>query len=56
MTIAQVAIGMLRQQFRPGDQVHGVVTDGGLAANIIPDSVTGRFMCRSLSMAGLEVL
>jgi amidohydrolase len=56
MTIAQVAIGMLRQQFRAGDQVHGVVTDGGQAANIIPDSVTGRFMCRSSSMAGLEVL
>jgi amidohydrolase len=56
MTIAQVAIGMLRQQFRAGDQVHGIVTDGGQAANIIPDSVTGRFMCRSSSMAGLEVL
>ena len=56
MTIAQVAIGVLRQQFRAGDQVHGVVTDGGQAANIIPDSVTGRFMCRSTSMAGLEVL
>ena len=56
MTIAQVAIGMLRQQFHAGDQVHGFVTDGGQAANIIPDSVTGRFMCRSTSMAGLEVL
>ena len=56
MAIAQVAIGLLRQQFRPGDQVHGIVTDGGQAANIIPDSVTGRFMCRSTSLAGLAVL
>jgi amidohydrolase len=56
MALAQVAIGLLRQQFRPGDQVHGIVTDGGQAANIIPDAVTGRFMCRSTSLAGLEVL
>ena len=47
MAVAQVAIGLLRQQLRPGDQVHGIVTDGGEAANIIPDAVTGRFMCRS---------
>jgi amidohydrolase len=56
MAIAQVALGMLRQQFRPGDQVHGITTYGGQAANIIPESVTGRFMCRSTSLAGLEVL
>jgi metal-dependent amidase/aminoacylase/carboxypeptidase family protein len=56
MTIAQVALGLLRQQFRPGDQVHGIVTDGGQAANIIPSSVTGRFMCRSTTLPGLERL
>ena len=56
MALSQVALGLLRQQFRPGDQVHGIVTDGGQAANIIPDSVSGRFMCRSTSLAGLEVL
>ena len=56
MVISQVAIGLLRQQFLPDDQVHGIVTEGGQAANIIPDSVTGRFMCRSTSLAGLELL
>jgi len=49
MTIAQVAIGLLRQQLRPGDQVHGYVVEGGVAANIIPARVVGRFMCRSVS-------
>ena len=48
MVIAQVALGLLRQQLPPGDQVHGVVTKGGEAANIIPARVTGRFMARSL--------
>lgn len=56
MIISEVAIGLLRQQLRPGDQVHGIVTEGGKAANIIPDLVTARFMCRSADIAGLELL
>lgn len=35
-TIAQVAVGLLRQQLVPGQQVHGIVTDGGQASNVIP--------------------
>jgi amidohydrolase len=54
MVISEVAIGLLRQQLRSGDQVHGIVTNGGQAANIIPEAVSGRFMCRSLSLEGLE--
>ncbi len=56
MVIAQVALGLLRQQLLPGDQVHGVVTNGGEAANIIPGRVTGRFMARSLTIQALEQL
>jgi amidohydrolase len=56
MVIAQVAIGLLRQEFRPGDQAHGIVKEGGQAANIIPAKVSGRFMCRSLTIGGLEEL
>ncbi|HEV3328581.1 MAG TPA: M20 family metallopeptidase [Acidimicrobiales bacterium] len=56
MTLAQVAIGLLRQQLEPDDQVHGIVTHGGSAANIIPARVTGRFMCRSVDADRLAVL
>jgi amidohydrolase len=56
MTVAQVALGLLRQQFRPGDQVHGIVREGGQAANIIPAHVSGRFMCRARTLDDLEVL
>ena len=56
MVVAQVALGLLRQQLPPGDQLHGVVTNGGEAANIIPARVTGRFMARSLTIQGLEEL
>jgi amidohydrolase len=56
MTVAQVAIGLLRQQLRPGDQVHGFIVEGGVAANIIPARVVGRFMCRSFSAERLVEL
>jgi len=56
MEIGQVALALLRQQFRPGDQAHGIVTNGGQAANIIPSKVSGRFMCRARTLEGLELL
>ena len=56
MTISQVALGLLRQQLPPGDQFHGVITQGGQAANVIPAAVTGRFMVRSRTIDGLNAL
>ena len=56
LTIAQVALALLRQQLRPGDQVHGIVTEGGSAANIIPSRVVGRFMARSTTSDELRTL
>ena len=56
LTIAQVALGLLRQQLRPGDQVHGIVAEGGSAANIIASRTVGRFMARSTTSERLSVL
>ncbi len=56
MMISQVAIGLLRQQLRRDDQVHGVLIEGGVAANIIPSRVVGRFMCRSMTADELKEL
>lgn len=56
LTIAQVAIGLLRQQLHPGDQIHGIVIEGGSAANIIPAHVVARYMCRSVTSERLEHL
>jgi amidohydrolase len=56
LTIAQVAIGLLRQHLRPGDQVHGIVVEGGSAANITPSRAVGRYMARSLTSARLGEL
>src|SRR5271165_5042996 len=56
LTVAQVAIGLLRQQLPPGDQVHGVVTHSSAAANVIPAAITARYMVRSRSAEGLAAL
>ncbi len=56
LTISQVAIGLLRQQLVPGDQIHGIVVEGGSAANIIPSRVVGRYMTRSVTSERLAAL
>ncbi|MGZ6295703.1 MAG: M20 family metallopeptidase [Candidatus Limnocylindrales bacterium] len=45
------SIGLWRQQLRPETRVHGIVLEGGTAANIIPDRAVGRFMLRSPDQA-----
>ena len=41
------SVGLWRQQLRPTARVHGIVLEGGTAANIIPDRTVARFMVRS---------
>ncbi len=56
-TVTQVAIGLLRQQLAPGQQVHGIVIDGGQAANIIPGHTALQYTMRAneaSSLADLE--
>ena len=36
-TITNVAIGLLRQQTRDDARIHGIISEGGLAPNVIPD-------------------
>jgi len=50
------SIGLWRQQLRPSSRVHGIVIEGGTAANIIPDRAVGRFMLRSDDQAYYEAM
>jgi amidohydrolase len=52
--VAQTAIGLLRQHLRPGDRVHGIVTKGGDAANIIPAHTMGKWMVRAENLEKLD--
>jgi amidohydrolase len=54
ITVAQVAIGLLRQHATPGDQVHGIVTNGGSAPNIIPAHTTAKYYVRAVSLERLD--
>lgn len=56
MVVAQVAIGLARQQLRPGEQVHGIVTHGGDAGNIIPAQASANFFARARTLEELEQL
>src|SRR5262249_18298299 len=47
LTIAQTAIGLLRQHIRATDRVHGIVTDGGDAPNIVPAHAGARYIVRA---------
>ena len=56
MVVAQVSIGLLRQTLLPTDRVHGIVTVGGEAPNVIPARTEGRFMIRAASIARMDEL
>ena len=54
LTIAQAAIGLMRPTLRPTDRVHGIVTKGGDAFNIIPELVTADFGVRATTLDDLD--
>ena len=56
ITVAQAAIGLLRQQFVPGQMAHGIVTDGGQATNVIPAHSVLRYTMRATDAASLRHL
>lgn len=51
--VAQVALGLLRQQLPKTVRVHGVMTNGGEAPNAIPAKTKGRWYVRAESTAEL---
>jgi amidohydrolase len=56
LTVAQTAIGLLRQHILGTDRIHGIITKGGDAPNVVPAHTTARYMVRSLRLDGLETL
>jgi amidohydrolase len=56
LTVAQVSIGLLRQHLEPSHRVHGIVTHGGDAPNIVPGATQGSWYVRAATLAALEKL
>jgi amidohydrolase len=56
LTIAQTAVGLLRQHIRPTDRIHGIVTNGGTAPNVVPAHTSARYIVRSETLERLTEL
>ncbi len=56
LTVAQTAIGLLRQHIHDSDRIHGIVTKGGEAPNIVPAHTSARYMVRAQTLGKLESL
>jgi amidohydrolase len=56
LTIAQTALGLLRQHIRPTDRIHGIVTNGGAAPNVVPAHTSARYIIRSETLPQLTEL
>ncbi len=56
LVTAYQAIAQLRQHIRHTERVHGIITDGGQAANIVPERAAGVFFVRAASERRLALL
>ena len=50
------SIAMLRQHLRPLQQVHGVIVDGGAAANVVPERAEASYFLRAGDLGDLDDL
>ena len=53
LTVAQTAIGLLRQHIRQTDRIHGIVTDGGDAPNVVPAHAGASYIVRARTLDDL---
>jgi amidohydrolase len=54
LTVAQTAIGCLRQHIRQTDRIHGIVTHGGDAPNIVPAHTAAHYIVRARTLDELD--
>jgi len=56
LLLAYQAISNLRQHIQHTERIHGIITEGGQAPNIVPDRATGEFYVRAADANELESL
>ena len=56
MILSFNAVNSLRQHIADGARIHGIITDGGRAANIVPGHAAGHFLVRADNLPYLEKL
>lgn len=53
---AYQSVAQLRQHILPTDRIHGIITDGGAAPNIVPERAAALFYVRSADVEALREL
>lgn len=53
---AYTSVAALRQHMKPGEKVHGIITNGGAAENIVPELAEAIFQVRAPNRRHLEPL
>ena len=56
LLLAYQSISNLRQHIRDAERIHGIITDGGQAPNIVPDRAVGEFYVRARDVRALKAL
>ena len=56
ITLAYQSVAALRQHIGANERVHGIITDGGQAPNVVPERTAGRFYVRAANFESLEPL
>ncbi len=56
LVLGYQAIAALRQHIKSSERIHGIVTDGGQAPNIVPERAAGRFYVRAANLPELAEL
>ncbi len=56
MVLLFSSVGLWRQQLLPSARVHGIIQEGGTAANIIPERTRAWFMLRATEQAYYETM
>ena len=54
--LGYVNMAALRQHIRPDERIHGIFTEAGEAANVVPDHAAATWYVRSPTVKGLEKL
>ncbi|MGV9823424.1 M20 family metallopeptidase [Nocardia xishanensis] len=56
VVLSYQAIGQLRQHIASSQQIHGIITNGGAAPNIVPDRTTAKYFVRAADKESLDYI
>jgi amidohydrolase len=56
IVLLHTMVAQWRQHLKPGERVHGIITHGGAAPNIVPDLTSGRWYLRTPVDADLDAM